>query len=659
MGSGIEHTINNFIYRFKYRAGRWLPLSVPVDVALELASSCSMACSYCLSPDTLVLNSDHKWVEIKSLKSGDKIIGFDEENVGRANRKMRIAEVQKVWKTKKEAIKITTSTGSIICSKDHKFLDQSSRWVMAGNLAVGRKIKAAKAPWQTADTKSVSYKLGYIQGIGDGDGTVRWVPLDGATGKAQDSRRQVYWRVAMIDKEPLHRVSKYFASFGIEHPGLRTFQKSKELYKDMFKIEVRSKQQLRKLKCKLESADKKSLDYKAGYLAGIFDSEGSYSDIIRISQVTSNGIKECVLSYLNDFGFSGVIEERAVRLQGGVWEEIKFLGIIQPAIKRKLHNWDGGGVRHKGEKILSIEPMGEMDLIDIQTSSKTFYGGGFPTHNCYHSDAKELPFKRGFMSFDTAMSALKEMGEIGVNSFKPNYRGEATLHPSFAQIMEYAKSKAKGTTLIDRVINSNFKYHRTRRQEIFEGLSFMTKVKVSYDSFRKDVFETQRAGGDHELTTENIDLFYNHPLRKKNNVQLVIQAVRTNLNIDEDIEGLAKKRWPDALISIRDVVEGRVNKDVSQFTHRDRDFNERQSCIQAHVRLIVHHDGNVSPCCPSIKGDLLIGKFPEQSLKSIFNSQAVDKLRMQLVSGEAFEKDPCKTCSSWESFKGYKPNWNS
>jgi len=278
---------------------------------------------------------------------------------------------------------------------------------------------------------------------------------------------------------------------------------------------------------------------------------------------------------------------------------------------------------------------------------------------CYHADGKNLPFIKGLMPVDMAKEALKEMAKIGVHSFKPNYRGEATMHKNFAEIMALAKGYSKGATLIDRVINSNFKYHKSRRDEIFEGLACMSKVKVSYDSFRKEVFEAQRTGGDHDVTTENIDLFYHHPARKKSGTQIVIQAVRTKLNYDEDIEGLAKKRWPDALISVRDVVAGRVEKDVSKFTHKDRDFSNRQSCIQAHVRLILHDDGNVSPCCPAIKGDLLLGKFPEQSLLEIFNSKNARDLREQLTNKEAFKRNPCATCSSWESFKGYKPSWTS
>lgn len=275
---------------------------------------------------------------------------------------------------------------------------------------------------------------------------------------------------------------------------------------------------------------------------------------------------------------------------------------------------------------------------------------------CYHADSKNLPFTRGFMSKDLAFKILKDAADIGVNSVKMNWKGESSLNPHYREICEYAKSLAKGSTFIDRLANSNFKFPKSKREDIFLGLCALTKVKVSFDSMDAKVFETQRAGGNHALTLENIDLFYNHPKRKE--TKIVIQAVRTKLNRDEDFNDF-KKRWPDAEISIRDVVEGRVDKDVDKYVYRDRDFSNRQSCIQAHTRLIFNKDGIAVPCCPDISEKLQLGNANYQSLKSIFNSPGAKRLRKSLKNKTAFKTDPCKNCSSFESYTGYKANWNS
>lgn len=274
---------------------------------------------------------------------------------------------------------------------------------------------------------------------------------------------------------------------------------------------------------------------------------------------------------------------------------------------------------------------------------------------CYHSEENRphLPFKTGIMPKELALDIVMQCAEFGVHSIKYNYRGESTLNPNFYEITRMARSLANGSTLMDRITNSNFKFHPKKRELILKGLCNQTKVKVSYDSFRKEVFEEQRAGGDHSLTTENIDLFYNHPDRMESETELVVQAVRTNLNKDEDIAYEVKKRWPEASVSIRDMVAGRNDVGVDDLAHRERPKG-RQPCKQAFVRLIINWDGTVAPCCPSWRGDLIIGNIRDKNIKEIFNDVAAQTLREQLKSGDAFNFDPCKTCSSYESYKGYK-----
>jgi len=274
---------------------------------------------------------------------------------------------------------------------------------------------------------------------------------------------------------------------------------------------------------------------------------------------------------------------------------------------------------------------------------------------CYHSDKEGLPFTRALMPLDMAKTILRQSAEIGVNAIKLNWRGESTLNPHFSEIARYANDLAHGSTFIDRLTNSNFKFS-TIDENIFKGLLFQTKVKVSYDSFDKEVFETQRAGGNHNITTANIDKFYNYPGRK---TELVIQAVRTKLNKDEDLEGQCKKRWPQATLSIREVVEGRVNKDLGSLVNNHRDVSERRPCLQANVRLLFSSSGTVHPCCPDIRNEISYGSIQTHTVKQLFNSEIAKQLRKDLKSGKAFDKNPCLTCSSYESYKNFKSNWNS
>lgn len=274
---------------------------------------------------------------------------------------------------------------------------------------------------------------------------------------------------------------------------------------------------------------------------------------------------------------------------------------------------------------------------------------------CYHSDPKKLPFRRGMMTKDLAFKVISECASLGVNSLKWNYRGEGTMNPHFLEITDYAKRLHRGSTFIDRVLNSNFNFASDNR-DIFQGLLNQTKVKVSFDSFRKDIFEKQRYGSKYDRVLKNMQTFHDWPNRT---TQMVVQAVRTKLNSDEDLAHEIKTRFPNATASIRDVVEGRVNKDVKQMMLKERDLDNRQSCIQAHARLIINHDGKVTVCCPDIGSKIVVGDANKEHVKDIWKSKAALEIRQALKDKTAFNKSPCSGCSSFESYSGYKAPWHS
>ena len=104
---------------------------------------------------------------------------------------------------------------------------------------------------------------------------------------------------------------------------------------------------------------------------------------------------------------------------------------------------------------------------------------------------------------------------------------------------------------------------------------------------------------------------------------------------------------------MRDVAPGRNEKDYDDLLVREND-QERIPCKQAFVRLIFAWDGTASPCCPNIGMQLKLGNIHDESMYEIFNGYAAKLLRRDLKSGAAFASDPCKNCSSHESFAGYK-----
>lgn len=132
--------------------------------------------SFCLDPETPVLTADLEWLPIKKLAAGDRVVGFDEhpERKG-AQRKMREAEVLRVWRTRKRALKLIFDDGShVVCSPDHQWLFKDFGkgggylWRAAEKLSVGSRIRHLVDPWE----EDRSWESGYLAGFYDGEGCV-------------------------------------------------------------------------------------------------------------------------------------------------------------------------------------------------------------------------------------------------------------------------------------------------------------------------------------------------------------------------------------------------------------------------------------------------------------------------------------------------------
>jgi radical SAM protein with 4Fe4S-binding SPASM domain len=267
---------------------------------------------------------------------------------------------------------------------------------------------------------------------------------------------------------------------------------------------------------------------------------------------------------------------------------------------------------------------------------------------CYHAD--NVNFKKGFMAFETAKKILYQANELKVPSIKFNWRGESHLNQDFYYITSYAKDLG----FIDRISNSNFNF-LTVNDIIFKAFQNQTKIKISFDSFNKRVFENQRQGSNFERILRNIDWFYERYFDPKNN-EIVIQMVRTIHNQFEDLEGTAKKRWPGVKVSIRDCVS---NRSIGAEYFGNALPKKRVPCYQAFARLIFDTEGNATCCCPDIDQNFYFGNINKDKLIDIWNNLSLKALRADLTNNCFDSYKTCKSCSSLESYENYKYNWNS
>src|SRR5207244_3329467 len=134
-------------------------------------------------------------------------------------------------------------------------------------------------------------------------------------------------------------------------------------------------------------------EWRKGFLAGIFDAEGSCSKgILRICN-TDRAIIDEIKTSFRRFGFGFAVEpirDRAkpltyIRLIGGLRERLRFFHTVDPAITRKRIIPEGSALKSNAKlRVTSIEPLGvDLPMYDITTGTGDFIANGVVSHNCF------------------------------------------------------------------------------------------------------------------------------------------------------------------------------------------------------------------------------------------------------------------------------------
>ncbi|MBN9620617.1 MAG: radical SAM protein, partial [Actinobacteria bacterium] len=306
------------------------PSRAPSSWTINVYRGCSHACVYCLGGDTLVLTSDGRTRRIADLRPGDAVYG----TIGSgASRRYVPTLVHDHWSTLRRAYRVTLADGTeLIASGDHRFLtDLGWKHVVAASASDQR-------PHLTADNRLLGfgqlpptapagedYRRGYLTGSIRGDahvGSYRY-PRSGRT--PGEVHR---FRLALADLEPLDRTASYLAAAGITTDRFQ-FTPASETRREMTAIRTQRSDDVAAIRQLIVWPIRPSAEWQRGFLAGIFDAEGSHScGVLRIS-TANREIVDHVLDASRALGFDVVLEPaqpngvRTIRLLGGLREGLR------------------------------------------------------------------------------------------------------------------------------------------------------------------------------------------------------------------------------------------------------------------------------------------------------------------------------------------------
>jgi DNA repair photolyase len=356
---------------------------------------CEHACPYCMSGDTPILMGDGNIRPLADLEEGDAIYGT--ERIGFYRRYVRTRVLAK-WSVIKPAFRITLEDGTeLVAGADHRFLtDRGWKFV------TGTECGAARRPFLTTNNKLMGtgrfasppdkgpdYRRGYLCGVIRGDGTLRsyQYPREGRTHGDQHQ-----FRLALCDDEALVRAREYLQQAQVETTPF-VFVAGGGNRRAMNAIRTHARANVELVRQLTEWPDKPSLGWHSGFLAGIFDAEGSFSQTVWRIPNTDREVIDWLGRSLDKLNFRYVVEhiERVetksfdvVRLVGGLPEHLRFFHTTDPAIARK-RDINGQAIKSDASlAITHIEPLNQsMRLYDITTGTGDFIANGVVSHNCY------------------------------------------------------------------------------------------------------------------------------------------------------------------------------------------------------------------------------------------------------------------------------------
>jgi DNA repair photolyase len=367
--------------------------ALPFDWTINPYRGCSHACTYCVGGDTPILMADGRTKPIAKIDVGDRIYGTE---VRGGYRRYVITNVFAQWDTVKRAYRVRLEDGTeLLASGDHRFLSDRG-W----KHVIGEEQGANRRPFLTRNNSLVGiggfaeapvededYRRGYLTGMVRGDALLASYTYPTPRG---GTWTQHNFRLALIDDDGLERTSRYLALHGIETTPF-LFQREMDRTKPLNAIRCYRRDGVERIRELVRWPAEQSISWRKGFLAGIYDAEGSCArDVIRISN-TDSEILAHTTSALDELEFSYVLEDywkpnglKNIRLTGGLRERLAFLHTIDPAIVRKRSI---EGLAMKGNTplgVVGIEDLGlELPMFDITTGTGDFIANGVVSHNCF------------------------------------------------------------------------------------------------------------------------------------------------------------------------------------------------------------------------------------------------------------------------------------
>lgn len=234
--------------------------------------------------------------------------------------------------------------------------------------------------------------------------------------------------------------------------------------------------------------------------------------------------------------------------------------------------------------------------------------------------------------------------------------GEPFLNPNIFEMIRYAEDHDIAT----RVSTNGFVfYHQKNVDRLIE--SKLTDLVVSLDGTSADIFNIYRVNVDFEKVMNGLRLLQQTKVQHGlTHPTVVWQFIAMNHNGHQISEA---KRMAEDLgmvfslksVNLDMVAERQENvsflpeqENLKRYDVQDGKWilktDRENDCSVLWRSIMINADGTVVPCCYDFSSDLILGHFPEQTIRDIWDGEPMQRLRQAIISDRMSLK-PCSTCS--------------
>ncbi|MBA4717716.1 MAG: radical SAM protein [Nitrosopumilus sp.] len=247
--------------------------------------------------------------------------------------------------------------------------------------------------------------------------------------------------------------------------------------------------------------------------------------------------------------------------------------------------------------------------------------------------------KAQHMSLELFKKIIDEAVELGTYSINLNLLNEPLIHPKLIEMVRYAKDKG----IIDVFFHSHGGLLTgDKAEKLLE--SGLDRLLISIDSPYKEKYNKIRVLSDFDLVMNNLKQFK----KMRDEKGLLSPVIRVSIIQFPDVSHKEIRDAKELFLQYADAIGFQQYVDPRKEIGKDKKYIDGYKsefvCHQPFTRLSIIEDGRVSPCCLDYDQQLVIGDISKQSLKSIWKSIKLNKIRETLKKGEFYKIPACATC---------------